>query len=495
MASPRGKTLGGSSSINYMISTRGNQLDYDRWASLGNPGWSYREILPYFLKSEDSRLLVQSNKYHAQGGYQTIENAGYVTESAHAFVRAAQEAGLKYRDYNGKTQSGVSYIQATLRNGRRCSTNKAYLEPARYRSNLRILTKAKATKILIDPKTKTAYGVEYVRNRRNYTAKATKEVVLSAGTFSSPQLLMLSGIGPKEHLQEVQIPVIKDLQVGAKLYDHLAFLGLIFTTNATVVNTREQAENYGSFLEYLDYSKGPLTTTAMIEALAFVKTQVSKDAKNYPDVELVFVGGGFHTDNGDVFRRSFRICDSVYNAVFKPLEGKPAWSVFPVLMRPKSSGHLRLKSANPFSWIKVFGNHLTDRGNEDIDTLVAAIREVQKIAKTPAFQKYNSTQVKTKIPGCESYSYDSDDYWKCAVRHLSAPFNQDQTSTCKMGPSYDREAVVDSNLAVHGIRNLRVVDPSVIPLPITGQITIPATMIGEKAADLIKTYWEQRPKA
>lgn len=495
MASPRGKTLGGSSAINYMISTRGNHLDYDKWASLGNPGWSYREVLPYFLKSEDSHLQAQSDKYHAQGGYQTVENAAYITESAHAFVKAAQEAGHKYRDYNGKTQSGVSYVQSTLRNGRRCSSNKAYFEPARFRNNLRILTKAKATKILIDPKSKTTYGVQYVRNGRNYTANATKEVILSAGAFSSPQLLMLSGIGPQEHLKEMQIPLIKNLAVGGKLYDHLAFLGLVFTVNSSIVNTREQAENYVSLLEYLEYSKGPLTTTSMIEALAFIKTEISKESKSYPDVELVFVGGGFHTDYGNVLRKSFRISDAVYNAIYKPLEGKPAWSVFPVLMRPKSSGYLKLKSNNPFKWIRVFGNHLTDRENQDIDTLVAAIREVQKIAKSPAFKKYNSTLVDVKIPGCEKYPFDSNSYWKCAVRHLSAPFNQDQTSTCKMGPSYDREAVVDSNLQVHGVRNLRVVDSSVIPLPITGQITIPATMMGEKASDLIKTYWERIPKA
>lgn len=472
-----------------MISTRGNKLDYDRWASMGNPGWSYKDVLPYFLKLEDSRLQVQSEKFHAKGGYQTVENVPYVTESAHAFVRAAQEAGIKYRDYNGRSQASVSYLQATLKNGRRCSISKAYLQPIKYRNNLGILTKAKVTKVLIDPITKTAYGVEFTRNRKNYTVKATKEVILSAGPYSTPQLLMLSGVGPKEHLEEMGIQVIKSLPVGRNLYDHLAFLGLVFTVNSTITTTQLQAESPMSFLEYVEYSRGPLTSTSMIESLAFIKTNASKEAKNYPDVELIFLGGGFQSDRGTVFRRAFRISDKVYNAIYRPIENYHAWSVFPVLLRPKSKGYLKLKSTNPFSWIKVFGNYLSDPREEDVNTLLAAIRTVQKIANMPALQKYNSRQVSVKIPGCENFEYDSDPYWKCSIRHLSAPFDHDQTGTCKMGPSYDSEAVVDSNLQVHGLRNLRIVDTSVIPVPISGQVNIPATMIGEKASDLIKAYW------
>lgn len=300
---------------------------------------------------------------------------------------------------------------------------------------------------------------------------------------------MLSGIGPKQHLEEMGIPIIKELPVGQRFYDHLAFFGLAFTVNSSIVTAPQQAESGTSFLEYLEYSRGPLTSTSLIEALAFIKTEASREGKSYPDVELLFVGGGFQTDRGVAFRKAFRISDAVYNAIFRPLEYRPAWSVFPVLMRPRSKGYLKLKSTNPFSWIKVFGNYLSDPEQQDVNTLVAAIREVQKIAKSPSLKKYNSTLVTTKIPGCEGYDFDSDPYWKCAVRHLSAPFDHDQIGSCKMGPSFDTEAVVDSKLQVHGLKNLRIVDSSVIPVPITGQVNIPTVMIGEKAADMIKEYW------
>lgn len=472
-----------------MLNTRGNSLDYDRWSSLGNPGWSFKELLPYFLRLEDSRLSVQSEQYHAKGGYQTIENPLYFSNASHVFVQAAQEAGFKYRDYNGRYQKGVAYVQGTLRNGRRCSTEKAYLQPVKGRSNLKVLTNARVTKILIDQKSKTAHGVEFSRFRKKYLALASKEVILSAGPLNSPQLLMLSGVGPKEHLAEKGIPLIHNLPVGRKLYDHLAFLGLAFTLNSSIVVPREQLDDPLALLQFLETSQGPMASMSLIEAVAFGRSNISRDAKSYPDVELLFLGGGFQTDRGAVFRRVFRISDETYNTLFKPVEDIPTFQIFPILLHPRSSGYVKLKSNNPFSWPRAYGNFFND-GN-DIETLLAGIRQAERIVKSPAFQKYNAQILPNKLPACSNLVFDSDDYWRCAIRHLSAPFDFDQMGTCKMGPSFDPEAVVDNHLHVHGIKNLRVVDPSVIPLPLSGHINIPATMIGEKAADLVKEYWKK----
>lgn len=186
MAWPRGRALGGTTIINYMIHVRGNKLDYDRWEAMGNPGWSYKDVLPYFLKSENSHLESQDENYHAHGGQLNVENLPYRTKAAQAFIKSAQEAGYKLVDYNGRSQIGVSYVQSTVKNGRRWSAEKAFLRPIRKRRNVKILTGSRVTKIIIDPDTKIANGVEYYRNRKKYMVKAKMEVIISAGAFNSP---------------------------------------------------------------------------------------------------------------------------------------------------------------------------------------------------------------------------------------------------------------------------------------------------------------------
>ncbi|KAF2903275.1 hypothetical protein ILUMI_02911, partial [Ignelater luminosus] len=466
---PRGKVLGGTSVINYMIHIRGNKHDYDRWEAMGNPGWSYKDVLPYFLKSESANVRIHDAGYHNTNGYLSVQDIPYRTESVHAFVRAAQEVGYRYVDYNGENQMGVSYVQATERDGLRCSAEKAFLRPARSRSNLRILTKARVTKVLIDPSTKKAYGVEYIRNRKHHIARASKEVILSAGAFNSPQLLMLSGVGPKDHLQELGIPVLQNLPVGQKLYDHLTFLGLVFTVNQSIVLKQSVIEEPQSFLQLLLGGSGPLTSLGGVEGLAYFKTNVTYYPENYPDMELLFIGGGLQTDGGLYYRKMFRVSDEVYNAVWKPIEKRFAWS-------------------NPFHWPKLYGKFLTDPEGRDLKAFIAAIREVQRIARAPAFKKYGTEQLKTPIPGCEHHVFDTDEYWECAIRHVSATLHH-QISTCKMGPPSDPEAVVDNRLRVYGIHNLRVIDTSIMPSPVSAHVNVPAYMIGERASAFIQEDW------
>lgn len=486
---PRGRALGGTTVINYMIHIRGNKVDYDQWEALGNPGWSWKDVFPYFLKSENALLRTKDSGYHSTDGYLNVQDVPFRTRSADVFVAAAQEVGYKYVDYNGEDQLGVSYVQATLRNGSRCSAEKAFLRPIRHRSNLKILIKARVTKILIDPATKRAYGVEYLKNRRYHKAVARKEVILSAGAFNSPQLLMLSGIGPKKHLEDLGIKVLKDLPVGQKLYDHLTFVGLTFKINETIVSRQSDLENPASFVQLALHGNGPMTTLGGVEGLAYIRTNVSTHpSANYPDMELIFVSGHFNTDRGTIYRKIFRLTDNLYETIWKPLENSNTFTMFPMLVHPKSYGHLELKSKNPFHWPKFYGNYL--QHPDDIRTFIQGIRIAQRIALSDAFKKYDVEQVTTPLPGCKHLTFDSDPYWECALRYLSSTLHH-QVATCKMGPAHDPEAVVDNQLRVYGINNLRVVDTSIIPIPLTAHTNVPAFMVGEKAADLIKAEWSE----
>lgn len=487
---PRGKALGGSTIINYMIHVRGNKIDYDRWASLGNPGWSYREVLPYFLKSEDSHLAVEDAGLHAKGGYLTVSDVPTRSKSVSAFLEAAQEAGHEILDYNGRNQLGFSYVHSTTRDGSRCSVEKAFLRPIRNRKNLHISTRSRVTKVLFDQVTRRAIGVEFAKDGKYYTARASKEVVLSAGAFHSPQLLMLSGIGPRKHLEHMGIEVLQDLPVGEVMYDHNTFPGLAFKTDAPIAFPTGSSKLYlAGFLEFFTSRTGLLTSLGGVESLGYIKTNESTETGDLPDVELIFVGGGLHTDHGRAYRKTFRLTDDIYDKVWRPLEGTAnVFSVMPMLLHPKSKGHVELRSKNPFDSPKLYGGIFTDSENKDLKTFIASIREMQRIAKSPALEKYNTRVLDTPIPGCEDFEFNSDYYWECALRHLATSLHH-QVATCKMGPPSDPEAVVDNELRVYGVSGLRVADTSIIPIPLAAHTNVPAIMVGEKAADLIKDTW------
>ncbi|XP_031330236.1 glucose dehydrogenase [FAD, quinone]-like isoform X2 [Photinus pyralis] len=490
MGYPRGRVLGGTTVINYMIHIRGNKADYNRWANLGNPGWSYDEVLPYFRKSEDSTVKISDEKYRGHGGLLSVSDVPYRTESVHAFVKACQEAGYPYVDYNGRNQLGVSYVQGALRGGRRCSAEKAFIRPARARPNLRIRLNSHVTKVLIEPGTKRAFGVEYLHSNQRYVVNATIEVILSAGAFHSPQILMLSGIGPRDHLLELGIPLVQDLPVGKNLYDHLTFLGLMFTVNKPIVAPFWDTFSIRSLLEFLLFGRGPMTSLGGVEALAYFKTNVTSYPEDYPDMELIFIGGGLHTDSGTIYRRMFRVSDAWYYPLWQPLEAKYAYSILPMHLHPKSHGHMKLRSTKPLDPPRFYGNYLTDPNNEDVKEFIAAVRESQRIMRSPALQRYGAEQVKTVVPGCEMPQYDSDAYWECALRHLTTTLHH-QIMTCKMGPSSDPEAVVDPRLRVYGVKRLRVIDTSVIPTTISAHVSAVGYVVGEKGSDLIKEDYQR----
>lgn len=486
---PRGKVLGGSSVLNAMVYVRGNRRDYDYWEAQGNPGWNFDNVLPYFKKSEDNRNpYLAHNPYHGKGGYLTVQEAPWRTPLSIAFIKAGQELGYENRDINGEEQTGFMLTQATIRRGSRCSTSKAFLRPVRLRNNLHIAMHAHATRILIDKVTKRAYGVEFKKYNKKYVIFARKEVILSAGAINSPQLLMLSGIGPADHLQEMNIPVISDLPVGNNLQDHVGLGGLTFLVNDPVTVTKSRFQTPAVAMEYVLNERGPMSFPG-IEGLAFVNSKYADPSGLWPDIQFHFGPSSVNSDGGEQIRKILNLRDGVYNTVYKPLEKSETWTILPLLLRPKSSGWIRLRSKSPFIQPSIEPNYFAHP--EDVAVLVEGIKIAHNVSATAAFQRFGSRPHKIPLPGCRHLPFMSDEYWECCIRQFTFTIYH-PTGTAKMGPDWDPTAVVDSRLRVYGISGLRVVDASIMPTIISGNPNAPVIMIGEKAADMVKEDWLQR---
>ncbi len=443
---PRGKVLGGSSSINAMIYMRGHALDYDHWAALGNPGWSWAEVLPYFKKSENQAR--GASDYHGVGGPWNIADLRDPNPLSLAFLRAAQECGYALNpDFNGPYQEGFGLHQVTQIGGRRQSLAAAYLKPARSRPNLKVEVNALATRILFDGR--RAAGVRYLQNGQEKEARAAREVILSGGTINSPQLLLLSGIGPAGHLAEMGLPVVCDLPgVGQNLQDHL-IAGAVYACSQPV--SLAQAEKLGQVLKFLLQGKGMLTSN-VAEAGGFIKTSPDLPA---PDIQFHFAPAYF-LDHG-----------------FTRFEGD-GFSVGAILLRPHSRGCLRLKSADPQAAPAILANYLAEPG--DLDTLFQGVQAARQIAHADALAPYRKAEI---IP---DDSMRTDEAVRQAIRHYAGTLYH-PVGTCKMGS--DPLAVVDAQLRVRGVEGLRVIDASIMPTIPGGNTNAPTVMIAEKGADLI----------
>ncbi|KFB37102.1 AGAP003780-PA-like protein [Anopheles sinensis] len=489
---PHGKGLGGSTLIDYMLYGRGNPADYDRWAQMGNPGWSHADVFPYFLRSERAALRgLENSTYHGTTGELHVEFPPFRTNLARTFVAGAREAGHRKLDYNGKSQLGVSFVQTTGRNGMRQTAYRAFVEPVRRdRPNLHVQPYSQVLKVLINPDTRTAYGVSYARNFRNYEVRARREVIVTAGNLNSAHLLLLSGIGPQEHLQNFHLPTVSNLPVGQSFVDSPVFNGLTFVLNETgqalLTDSRFQLRSLGDYFR----GQGPLTVPGGVEAISFVRTENATTEPGVPDVAIVFSTGSLVSDGGLGLRKGKRIKTAIYNKVYRPLEAlrNDQWTASIVLLHPVSRGHLKLRNANPYGALKVYPSYLADE--RDVEALLAGVKEAVRISKSPAMKRYDARVLGIPLPNCEQWDLRDDDYWRCAIRTLSSTAYQ-QMGSCRMGPPGDPLAVVDPDLRVHGLQGLRVADVSVVPTTISAQSAAIDYMVGERAADIIKAQWQQ----
>ncbi len=444
---PRGKVVGGCSSTNAMIYMRGNRRDFDDWAAQGCSGWSFAECLPYFKKSE--RNLRFKGELHGDSGGLCVSDRVYTNPLSTVFVEACRQAGIPVTDdFNGREQDGAALAQVTQENGQRCSAARAFLKPALGRANLRVETGAHATQVLFDGT--RAIGVAYVQNGQNKTVRAEREVVLCLGTVHSPQLLMLSGVGPAAHLAEVGIECRHDLPgVGENLHDH-PIVGPI--TECTQKVTLDSAETVWNLAQYMILNRGPLTSN-VAEACAFVKSDPSLDR---PDLQFHFAPCFFyrHGLTG---------------------EKKVAYSFGPCLVQSESRGTLRLRSKDPLDKPLVDPNYLS--AERDVRALLVGVKLAREIASQPAFAPFRGKEF---LPGEAVQTGDQlVNYIREYCETLYHP-----VGTCKMGVGPD--AVVDPELRVHGLEGLRVADASVMPKIVGGNTNAAAILIGERAADFIR---------
>jgi len=447
---PRGKVLGGSSSINGLLYVRGQHQDYDRWAELGNRGWDFASVLPYFKKSEDQSR--GEDKYHGIGGPLKVSDLRLRRPIADHFIAGATECQIPLNDdYNGAQQEGIGYFQQTAHKGFRCSTAKAFLKPARKRSNLTVITNAQTHRVLV--KDRQALGIEYEHNGKIKTALAGNEVILSAGAIGSPQILQCSGIGEGAHLQSLGINVEHDLHgVGKNLQDHLQIRAVYKTSEQTLndeLNSVWKRIRVG--IQYGLFRTGALTLAA---------SQVTIFTRSTPDVERPDIQFHMQPLSAD-----------------KPGEGVHDFSAFTTSvcqLRPESRGELKIQSKDPKQYPSIQPNYLSTE--LDLRTAVNGLKVARKITSAPSMEPYILDEY---VPG---YQYQSEAELEEAVRKYSQTIYH-PAGTCKMGS--DASAVVDDQLKVHGIDKLRVVDASIMPEIVSGNTNAPTIMIAEKASDMI----------
>lgn len=471
-----------------MLNIRGNRQDYEEWKAAGNEGWGYEDVLPYFKEIESASIADIDPEYRGTSGEMSVTYAPFRSALSDFFVVAAEEMGHTRRDYNGETQLGLSYMQSNLHKGRRHSAASAFIHPIyKKRKNLHIVTSAMVTKVLIDEDSETAIGVAFERDGQSYTVYAKKEVILSAGALRSPQLLMLSGIGPEDQLKALGIKVLKDLPVGKRFYDHQAFVGLIYTTNTTNLSLNMKRLGVLDVLEFIE-GKGQLTSAVNIEAVLYGKREDSPLHPEQPDYELLLFPGSFASDLQTTFAPVFNVKKSFYNSFFKPLESTKIdqFNILVHQMRPQSFGFLRLRDTNVYSHPLFYHNFLTNP--DDVEAQLAGVKEGIRIAESSVMKAIGAKIYSKQMPGCEHYTFGSDDYWRCAIRTASIGTHH-YTGTCRMGPKDWEEAVVDDKLRVHGIKRLRVIDNSIMPNMVSAHTHVPALMIGAKGADIVKQFW------
>ncbi|KAL8613593.1 hypothetical protein ACOMHN_022012 [Nucella lapillus] len=419
--------------------------------------------------------LVQNVGYHGRGGPLKV-TSHKTLELTDLILQAGRDMGLKEVDPNGETMEGVAQLQFTLSDGVRYSTSRAFLYPVLHRNNLHVVTDAHVTKVVFEGQ--RAVGVNLVRHGRKEVVGAGREVIVSAGAVGSPHLLQLSGLGPKPLLDKLQIPVVADLPVGDNLQEHPAFDYQVGVRKHVTV-TPEELTSVWARLKYTLFKSGPWSSPMSVENAIFRCTEEDSDRKDWPDLELIFMGRLWNTEH---LRGTGHTKEAIEDAKRRDTF-QYGFPCVPVLLRPKSRGTLRLRSADPFDYPAIDPHYLENP--EDLAHIVRGVRVCQKLVATPTMQSVGAEATDPPSQFCAQHTFDTDDYWACVVRRNTMTMYH-ACGTCKMGAVSDNTTVVDPQLRVKGVQGLRVVDASIMPNLPTGQINAPVLMVAEKAADIIK---------
>ncbi|XP_024869951.1 glucose dehydrogenase [FAD, quinone]-like isoform X1 [Temnothorax curvispinosus] len=452
---PRGKILGGSSHLNYMAYVLGHQLDYEKW---------FPDFAESVAKNDESI---------------SISELRWNTDFADIILEAIKELNHNVSNINLQLDTGFMKAQLTMENGRRWSSDKIlYKKP---NPALTVITHARATKILVN--LDKAEGIEFVRFGSKYTAIGKKGIISSAGVIESPKLLMLSGIGPKKHLEKFGISVINDLPVGQTLMDHI-LTGLdLIVVNANLGLNLSDIFNPMSALNYFFFGKGPWTSSG-VEVLGIFHSPLHANKSAVPpDLQLMVLPFGASKDNGLISKKAMGISDEVYNKYFAPLSDQNTVTIAPVLLHPKSTGELRLQSSDPFHDLLIDPKYLSHE--DDIDTLIEGLYFIKKLLNTSVLRAHGASLNRKSFPGCEDHIFDTRTYWKCYIQHLTLT-SYHPVGTCRIGD------VVDMSFKVNNMRNLYVVDASVLPSLPSGNINAPVIALAQKAARIFKNKKEER---
>lgn len=462
---PRGKTLGGSSSINGHIYNRGQSLDFDTWAQLGNRGWSYADVLPYFRRLE-RRQGEGDDTYRGRDGSLTVTDLDWRHPLCEAFIEGAVQHGIpRNPDYNGGTQEGVAYAQRTIRNGRRESAAVAFLHPAMRRKNLTVVTQAHATGIVFDGR--RASGIRYRKGGRGgqaMEAQARREVILSGGTYNSPQLLQLSGVGPAKLVEELGVPMVHNLAgVGENLRDHYAPRFVARVKNIDTINEMARGLNLAKeVIKWATTRKGVLSLNPTLVYCSWHSGETPESS----DLQMTFTPASYK------------------EGVQGELEDEPGMTIASWQQRPESRGHVRARSADPFEAPVIQPNYLVEEYDRRV--LLAGMKLARTLLASKPLEPYYDHE-DFPGPGVQS----DDELLGAAKERGTTTFHP--MGTCRMGTADDPLAVVDDELRVHGLENLRVVDASVMPTMLSANLNAATLMIADKASDMIRGQTPPEP--
>lgn len=463
---PRGKMLSGTHGMNAMVYLRGNRLDYDNWKHSGNTDWGYEDVLKYFKKSERNLdiefINYQNGKYHSDDGLLPV--AKYRSKKVELptenyFISAGREAGYEYvSDFNSDTMLGYSRVQGTIFDGRRQTTAKTFLIPANDRPNLHVIKYAHVTKIEINENDE-ATAVNFIYNKMyNWTVSSNKEIILSSGAISTPQLLQLSGIGRKKYLKQFGITMKKELAVGENLQDHL-IIPMFFSFHRSNVDRLRTDDILGEMLDLYLRNNGSFTTLGITDLVGYINTV---NGEGYPDIELHHFAYSKESVALKMYLDKVGFGQEIQNTLIEESMKSVLAMVFVVLLNPKSTGSVKLKSNDPLEKPLIFANYLNEI--EDWETIIKGVKYQYDQIFSRVFKENDGLFVRLPLKDCDEMKFASDKYFKCYIDQMATTIYH-PVGTARMGPKNNKTTVVDSRLRVHGIRNLRVVDASMyVPL-------------------------------